>query len=492
MFRRGTEAGRITMIRIIFIRSFALNRNKRSCRSRRLLVIGLAIGLSLGPINYARQLSIPHALAQAEAPHGSVSAQSIVDRAHWDDNDERVEGGPEADLVVRLGKISNLGFGWPDGFDPFTGESTPAHRFPWTPPSDAPAGLKRIMVGSGVTQQDIATRNGDGYSHSTQRGDTQPVPITVPIGKLPDKIDGVLFQLFLDDFQAPVFGSHFQVSLNGTRIPAFEEAVNSLVQTGPIGKLVSLRLLPEYYDLLRSGTIKILFDDPLTHAPDGFAIDFVRILVNVHRLPYQVALKGKVLDAANHRPIPGASVSAGLASTQSGRDGAFSLTGIPAGLVIAAASKAGYSDAVQTVDLVAGQTGQAEFLLAQPKEDAASLQEEIQRTGMAAVYGIHFDFDKADLRPDSLPALRAVLAVVQQDPQMQWVIAGHIDSKGTRDHNLALSQSRAEAVATWLAKSGVEPARLRAVGLGADHPIADNGTESGRALNRRVELQKGK
>ncbi len=51
---------------------------------------------------------------------------------------ERTEGGPEADLVVRTGDINNLGFGWPAGFDPFSGESTPPHPFPWTPPPGSP------------------------------------------------------------------------------------------------------------------------------------------------------------------------------------------------------------------------------------------------------------------------------------------------------------------------------------------------------------------
>jgi outer membrane protein OmpA-like peptidoglycan-associated protein len=454
------------------------------------LAICLVIGLLAAHAACHGGQIVSLALAQPVTSPGNAAAGAAVDRSHWADQEERIEAGPEADLVVRLGAINNLGFGWPEGFDPFTGQSTPVHGWPWTPPADAPPGLKRITTGSGVTEHDVATRNGDGYSNSTQRRNTQPTPITVVVGRLPDKIDSVLFQFFLDDFQAPVFGSHFQVSLNGTRIPAFEQAVNSLDQTGPIGKLVSLRLLPEYYDLLRSGTVKILFDDPLTHMPDGYAIDFVRVLINVHRLDYQVTLKGRVLDAATHRPISGASVTAGLSSTQCGRDGTFVLSGIPAGLVIATASHAGYSDAVRPVDLVAGQIGQVEFLLAVPKEDAAILREDIQRTGVAAVYGIHFDFDKAKLRPDSLPALRAVVSVMQQDPQAHWTIAGHTDNKGTREHNLGLSQARAAAVVDWLARNGISQDRLHAAGLGSDHPVADNVQESGRALNRRVELQK--
>ncbi len=421
---------------------------------------------------------------------GSAPAEAGPGRAHWTEQFERLENGPEADLLVRVGSISNLGFGWPDGFDPFSGQSTPAHAYPWDPPKDAPAGLKRIMVGSSVTPQDLNTRNGDGYSGYMVGHDTHVQPIKISLGQLPAKITGVLFQFFIDDFQAPHFGSHFQVSLNGTRIPAFEQAVNAVDQSGPIGKLVSLPLFPEYFDLLRSGTLSILIDDPVTHVPDGFAIDFVRVLVNPHALKYQVKLRGTVLDADSRKPVPGATVSAALAQAESSAGGAFALEGIPAGLVVATASKEGYADGVNSVDVEAGQVGQIELLLQRVKEDSATLAQQIARTGSATIYGIHFDLDKATLRPDSAPALQAVLAVIRGDPAAHWIVAGHTDNAGSREHNAALSLARAQAVCDWLQKAGVSPTALREVGFGSDHPVADNASASGRALNRRVELQR--
>jgi OOP family OmpA-OmpF porin len=96
------------------------------------------------------------------------------------------------------------------------------------------------MVGSAVTPKDVGDRSGDGYSFGTKRTDTMPAPVTLAVGALPAKLDAVLFQMFLDDFQAPHFHSHFQVTLNGTRIPSFEAAVNALEQTGPVGKLVTM------------------------------------------------------------------------------------------------------------------------------------------------------------------------------------------------------------------------------------------------------------
>src|SRR5580658_2825510 len=74
----------------------------------------------------------------------SLSAAQTASAGKWDDKTERTVGGPEADLVVRTGDINNLGFGWPAGFDPFSGKST-SHGYPWDPRAGAPEGTDRIM-----------------------------------------------------------------------------------------------------------------------------------------------------------------------------------------------------------------------------------------------------------------------------------------------------------------------------------------------------------
>jgi len=417
-----------------------------------------------------------------------IVAQTGGHPSSWALKSERTLGGPEADLVVRTGDINNLGFGWPAGFDPFSGKSTPSHGYPWKQPAGAPAGTDRIMLGSAVTQRDIDTRNGDGYEHTTKRSDTMPEPVTLTIGALPARIQSVIVQMFLDDFQAPVWNSRFQVSLNGTRIPSFEAAVNSLQQTGPIGKLVTLKLMPEFWPLLRSGTVKLLVDDPTTHAPDGYAIDFVRILVNPHPSKYLVTLRASVTDAGTHAPIPGASVQAALATGTTDRTGHCVLSGIPAGLVVAEATAPGYDQGAMPVDLEAGQTGDANFALHRHQEGAADLERAIRETGSAAIYGIHFDTNSATLRPDSAPALAAVLTLINGRSGSRWLIAGHTDNQGSAELNGRLSKARAASVIAWLTAHGVAAQRLVPQGFGATRPVADNSTDSGRALNRRVEI----
>jgi outer membrane protein OmpA-like peptidoglycan-associated protein len=316
-----------------------------------------------------------------------------------------------------------------------------------------------------------------------------PVPIVLDVGALPAKVNVVLLQMFLDDFQAPVWGSHFQVTLNGTRIPSFEAAINSLQQTGPIGKLVTFKLLPEYWPLLRTGQVKVLIDDPTTHIPDGYAVDFVRILVNPHPFKYSVSLNCSAVDAATHKAIAGANVDAATGTATTDARGQCVLRNLPAGLVTASAIAPGYDEEVIPVDIEAGAVGHANFELKRHSEGVADLERSVSQSGSAAIYGVHFDTASATLRPDSTAALQNVLTLIGGRPASHWIISGHTDNQGSADLNQKLSQARAASVIAWLVSHGVAEGRLTPQGFGASHPVADNSTEAGRALNRRVEMQ---
>jgi outer membrane protein OmpA-like peptidoglycan-associated protein len=261
-----------------------------------------------------------------------------------------------------------------------------------------------------------------------------------------------------------------------------------LNQTGPIGKLVSVKLLPEYWPLLASGEVKLLIDDPTTKMRDGYAVDFARILVNPRKFKYEVSVAATVVDADKHTPIPGATVTAGPQSANTDTRGKCQLSGLPAGLVTATGAAPGYDENSVPVDLVAGQTGTAEIQLHRHDEGTAALESSIEKTGSATIYGIHFDTDSAKLRGDSMPALNAVLGLINNHSGSRWIISGHTDNQGSENKNQPLSERRAASVITWLKAHGVEPDRLEPQGFGATRPVADNATASGRALNRRVEI----
>ena len=123
--------------------------------------------------------------------------------------------------------------------------------------------------------------------------------------------------------------------------------------------------------------------------------------------------------------------------------------------------------------------------------DAAAMAKDISSTGHVALYGIYFDTDKADLKPESQPALQEITKLLKQDASLKLYIVGHTDNVGAFDYNVGLSERRAAAVVRELtAKHGISAARLRPAGVGMLSPVSPNDSEPGRAKNRRVELVK--
>jgi OOP family OmpA-OmpF porin len=113
---------------------------------------------------------------------------------------------------------------------------------------------------------------------------------------------------------------------------------------------------------------------------------------------------------------------------------------------------------------------------------------QISKAGRVAVYGINFETGKAAIKPESAAVLEEVRKLATAHPELRLRIEGHTDNVGQAAANHKLSEARAEAVKAWLVAKGVKPAQLASAGLGDGKPVADNATEQGRAVNRRVEL----
>lgn len=130
----------------------------------------------------------------------------------------------------------------------------------------------------------------------------------------------------------------------------------------------------------------------------------------------------------------------------------------------------------------------------------AELRAQLQGTGVSVTRNgdqiilnmpsnITFDTDQDAVKPQFYSTLNSVSLVLKKFNQTLVDVYGHTDSTGSDSYNQALSQRRAQSVASYLTSQGVDSRRFYATGLGETRPIADNGTESGRALNRRVEIQ---
>ena len=110
-------------------------------------------------------------------------------------------------------------------------------------------------------------------------------------------------------------------------------------------------------------------------------------------------------------------------------------------------------------------------------------------TAVKVYANIQFEFDSSVLKTESYPILDATSADLKSSGAIVE-LDGYASSEGTAAHNMRLSKDRANSVKTYLVNSGVEAKKLKVKGFGETHPIADNSTEAGRILNRRVEFKK--
>lgn len=127
------------------------------------------------------------------------------------------------------------------------------------------------------------------------------------------------------------------------------------------------------------------------------------------------------------------------------------------------------------------------FRLADGGKDIKSA---LDTDGKIITHGILFDSGKDTIKPESLPTLKMILGILNDNSGLNFSIEGHTDNQGGKGINQPLSERRAEAVRGWLERKGIESSRLKTAGFGESKPIDSNKSTEGRANNRRVEFVK--
>lgn len=122
---------------------------------------------------------------------------------------------------------------------------------------------------------------------------------------------------------------------------------------------------------------------------------------------------------------------------------------------------------------------------------ATDMADALATKGSVDLYGILFDVDKTDIKPESAKTLDEIGTLLKIDRSLKLEVSGHTDSSGDPGHNQKLSEGRAQAVVDVLVKKyGIDASRLEAKGYGDTKPVAPNDSDANKAKNRRVELRK--
>ena len=123
-------------------------------------------------------------------------------------------------------------------------------------------------------------------------------------------------------------------------------------------------------------------------------------------------------------------------------------------------------------------------------QGAVPLYDRLASDGKIVTYAITFDTGKATLKPEADVEINRIKGIMDNDKSLKFEVQGHCDNTGSDAVNDPLSQKRAEAIVARLVELGISADRLTAVGKGSHEPIADNSSDEGRAMNRRVEFIK--
>lgn len=231
-----------------------------------------------------------------------------------------------------------------------------------------------------------------------------------------------------------------------------------------------------------------------SRSQEGDNTDIFRAKLPFYKSPQPyVIVKGKLIDSKTGQPI-GAKiiyerlpdgVEAGIAHSDP-RTGEYEIR-LPGGYQYGVRAEAeGHLSENQNLDLrnflKDGVVENSNINLA-PIEVAR-----VEPTATISLNNVFFDFDKAELKPESFPELNRIVTLMNDKPAMQVEISGHADATGPEEYNQRLSKFRADKVAGYLVEKGIAKDRITISYFGETKPAATNDTKEGRKKNRRVEF----
>jgi len=208
-------------------------------------------------------------------------------------------------------------------------------------------------------------------------------------------------------------------------------------------------------------------------------------------LPKLGGIQGRVIDSESKAGIPNASV---VVKDKTGKEfrattdstGGFKVEGLAPGAASVKTEADKFFAGGSEVEIKSKENVGADVTMsAKPKVASVA----VQGKEIVIKKQILFEKDSSQIKGESNQLMSEIVDVFQRNPNIRKVeIQGHTDNTGTPDHNMQLSQARAESVRAWLTQHGIEAGRLEAKGYGQTRPRVPNVTAGNRAMNRRVQF----
>jgi outer membrane protein OmpA-like peptidoglycan-associated protein len=275
----------------------------------------------------------------------------------------------------------------------------------------------------------------------------------------------------------------------------FEGSDENAMLTTRAGRFRSAPLNPgEYHFLVKKDDYRdgqcVVTITGAPASPSGTVND-TEVRCELTAAPRVATVSGEVRDAATTEFVPSASILAQDARGRSAtvttdRDGRFRFENVPAGKLRLEATAEGYLTSVTELELKPREpSNQPLFMNKRPAQAGVVLT----KTELKLKRQVHFLFDSSEIQPDSQSILEEIAELLRAHAELSFIeIQGHTDDVGSPEHNLRLSEARAQAVRDALVRLGVDASRLSARGYGKEKPLLPNVNPQNRAKNRRVQL----
>lgn len=286
-----------------------------------------------------------------------------------------------------------------------------------------------------------------------------------------------------------------KIIIQNTGLPVPAQLATKILVNNTTHDSIRVNLNPSTYELkLNHGQVYELRAEAIKHESIPHKLDlskiteYQEIIQDLYVSEEQMAvITGKILDKKTNKPLADLSSAKvnveGMATVFAKIDsvsGDYELK-LPLGaLYTISAGAPNYYPLYESIDIAAEKTGVKIYkdLIIIPIEVGQSIR----------LNNIFFDPAKATLKSESFAELDRVSEFLSNNPSIKIEIAGHTDNVGKAASNLALSQNRAQSVADYVVKKGIDKARVVAKGYGFTKPVASNATKEGKAQNRRVEF----